>query len=245
MLKEKTAISFVLPAFNEGEHIEESLKRLDSSFSKNSARHEIVVVDDGSVDDTRFKAWQYARRNGHVKIIAYNRNVGKGFAVKKGFLGTVGDAVVLLDSDLDVEIDQLNQYIQSLKFGDITIGSKYHPGSLTELSFFRRFLSRGFNVLTRLLTGINISDTQVGIKAIRRDVFLGIFKRLSVKRYAFDVELLVLANVYGLKVIELPVKLKINDKLNILDIWHMLVDLLGIAYRLRIKKYYHKGGNEL
>lgn len=241
MLKEKALISFVLPAFNEGEHIEESLKRLDSSFSNDYLKHEIVVVDDGSVDDTRLKAWKYAKRNGNVKIIAYNRNVGKGFAVKTGFLGTAGDAVVLLDSDLDLEIKQVKRYIQALKFGDIAIGSKYHPESVVATSFLRRFLSRGFNILTKLLTGVKISDTQVGIKAIRRDVFLGIFKRLSVKRYAFDVELLVLADLYGLKVIELPVRLKIRNKFTIADIWHMLLDLLGIAYRLRIKKYYHRG----
>lgn len=241
MLKEKTLISFVLPAFNEGEHIEESLKRLDSKFSNDYLKHEIVVVDDGSVDDTRLKAWKYAKRNGHVKIIAYNHNVGKGFAVKTGFLGTAGDAVVLLDSDLDIEIKQINLYIQALRFGDIVIGSKYHPESVVGTSLLRRFLSRGFNILTKLLTGVKISDTQVGIKAIRRDVFLGIFKNLSVKRYAYDVELLVLANLYGLKVIELPVRLKIRDKLTITEIWHMLLDLLGIAYRLRIKKYYHKG----
>lgn len=241
MLKEKALISFVLPAFNEGKHIEESLKRLDSSFSNDYLKHEIVVVDDGSVDDTRLKAWKYAKRNGNVKIIAYNRNVGKGFAVKTGFLGTAGDAVVLLDSDLDLEIKQVKRYIQALKFGDIAIGSKYHPESVVATSFLRRFLSRGFNILTKLLTGVKISDTQVGIKAIRRDVFLGIFKRLSVKRYAYDVELLVLANLYGLKVIELPVRLKIRNKFTIADIWHMLLDLLGIAYRLRIKKYYHRG----
>jgi dolichyl-phosphate beta-glucosyltransferase len=241
LLEQKASVSFVLPAFNEGKYIEQSLKRLDSNFSNDYPHHEIVVVDDGSVDDTRLRAWHYARRNGHVKIIAYNRNVGKGFAIKTGFLGTVGNVVVLLDSDLDVDIEQIGRYVQALRFGDIAIGSKYHPDSVIARSFLRRFLSRGFNILTRLLTGVKISDTQVGIKAIRRDVFLGVFKHLSVKRYAFDVELLVLANVYGLKVIELPVRLKISDKFSIVDIWHMFLDLLGIAYRLRIKKYYHRG----
>ena len=230
----------MLPAFNEGKYIEERLKQLESSFRNGYLNHEIVVVDDGSEDNTRLKAWKYARRNGHVKIIAYNRNLGKGFAVKTGFFGTAGDAIVFLDSDLDIDVKQVGNYIQALRFGDIVIGSKYHPESVVETSFLRRFLSRGFNILTRLLTGVKINDTQVGIKAIRRDVFSGIFKQLSVKRYAFDVELMVLAYVYGLTVVELPVKLKISNKLNIKDIWHMFLDLLGISYRLRIKKYYQK-----
>ena len=229
-----------MPAFNEGEFIEESLKRLDSSFSNGYLNHEIIVVDDGSEDNTRSKASKYAKRNGHVKIIAYNHNLGKGFAVKTGFLRTVGDDIVFLDSDLDIDVKQVSRYIQALRFGDIVIGSKYHPESVVKTSFLRRFLSRGFSALTKLLTGVKIKDTQVGIKAIRRDVFDGIFKQLSVKRYAFDVELLVLAKVYSLNVIELPVKLKINNKLNIKDIWHMFIDLLGISYRLRIRNYYQK-----
>jgi len=240
VLKENALVSVVLPAFNEGKYIKESLKRLDSSFRNGYLNHEIIVVDDGSEDNTRLKAWKYARRNGHVKIIAYNRNLGKGFAVKTGFFGTAGDAIVILDSDLDIDVKQVSNYIQALRFGDIVIGSKYHPESVVETSFLRRFLSRGFNILTRLLTGVKINDTQVGIKAIRRDVFSGIFKQLSVKRYAFDVELMVLAYVYGLTVVELPVKLTISNKLNIKDIWHMFLDLLGISYRLRIKKYYQK-----
>lgn len=230
----------MLPAFNEGECIEESLKRLDSSFSNGYLSHEIIVVDDGSEDNTRLKASKYAKHNGHVKIIAYNHNFGKGFAVKTGFLRTVGNDVIFLDSDLDIDIEQVSRYIQTLRFGDIVIGSKYHPESVVETPFLRRFLSRGFSVLTKLMTGVNIRDTQVGIKAIRRDVFDGIFKQLSVKRYAFDVELLVLAKVYNLNVVELPVKLKISKKFSIKDIWHMFIDLLGIAYRLKIKKYYQK-----
>lgn len=230
----------MLPAFNESEHIEESLKRLDSSFKNDHLNHEIVVVDDGSEDDTRLKAWKYARKNRHVKIIGYNHNLGKGFAVKTGFFGTAGEAIILLDSDLDIDVKQIESYVQALRFGDIVIGSKYHPESVVETSSIRRFLSRGFNNLTRLLTGVKICDTQVGIKAMHRDVFSEIFEKLSVKRYAFDVELMVLAYVYDLNIVELPVKMKVKNRFNIKDIWHMLVDLLGISYRLRIKKYYQK-----
>lgn len=237
----RPVVSFVLPAFNEGKHIEESLRRLDSSFRSGPLRHEIVVVDDGSIDDTRSRASYYARKNTHVRIISYRRNMGKGFAVKTGFFQAVGDAIIFLDSDLDVDASQAERFIQALEFGDIAIGSKYHPESIVEIPLLRRFLSNGFNVLSRLLTGVKASDTQVGIKAIRRDVFFEIFKCLSVKRYAFDVELLVLAGACGLKVVELPVKLKIADKFKIFDIWHMALDLLGIAYRLRIKKHYQHG----
>ena len=240
-LENNSTISFVLPAFNEGEYIEESLKRLDSNCKKTKTRHhEILVVNDGSKDDTQQKANKYAKKNKHVKIISYKRNEGKGFAVKAGALKATGETIVLLDSDLDIDIKQVNKYIKALQQGDIVIGSKYHPQSKVKTTITRKILSRGFNKLTRLLTGVKINDTQVGIKAIRRNNFFQIFNRLSVKRYAFDVELMVLANIYNLKIIELPVKLKVQNKLNIKEIGNMFLDLLGIAYRLRIKQYYKR-----
>jgi hypothetical protein len=76
---------------------------------------------------------------------------------------------------------------------------------------------------------------------VRREVFLEVFRRLSVKRYAFDVELLVLARLYGLRVVELPVRLRLSSRFSVGEVWRMLLDLLGIAYRLRVKKWYQRG----
>ena len=105
----------------------------------------------------------------------------------------------------------------------------------------RRLLSHGFNILAKLLTGVPVKDTQTGIKALRRDAFQNIFSRLCVKRYAFDVELLVLAKIYNLKIVEVPVNLNIDEPFNLQNILHMFLDLLGITYRLRIKKWYQRG----
>jgi glycosyltransferase involved in cell wall biosynthesis len=241
MLAKKAQVSLVLPAFNEGDHIQESLRQLDCSFIGCAWQPEIIVVDDGSVDDTALKAWQYTKEKNNVKIISYTRNNGKGFAAKVGFLAATGKTVILLDSDLDIDISQVEQYLRALSFGDVVIGSKRHPQSEVDAPMLRRFLSRVFNMLVRLLTGLNVSDTQVGIKVFRKDVFLKVFKDLSVKRYAFDVELLVLSKVYGLKIVELPVKLKVRENFKLSEICHMAIDLFGIAYRLRIKRYYQKG----
>jgi glycosyltransferase involved in cell wall biosynthesis len=203
-------------------------------------RYEVVVVDDGSVDDTRLKVLNYAAQSWNVRVFGYDRNVGKGFAVKSGFWKSVGDAVVFVDSDSDIDVGQFRRYVDALADADIVVGSKWHRDSVVEVSFVRGFLSRGFNVLVRLLTGVRVSDTQAGIKAVRREAFCEVFRRLSVKRYAFDVELLVLAGVFGLRVVELPVKLKLSSRFGFGEIWRMLLDLLGIAYRLRIKKWYQR-----
>jgi hypothetical protein len=101
-------------------------------------------------------------------------------------------------------------------------------------------LSLGFNVLTRLFTGAKLGDTQVGLKVMKKSAFQDIFKRLCVKRFAFDVELLTLAKFYRLKVVEMPVKLKVNNSFRLTELWKMFVDLLGIAYRLRLVRWYQK-----
>jgi dolichol-phosphate mannosyltransferase len=240
-LEGRPFVSFVLPAYNESQFIEGTLKRLDDCFVGNGFRYEILVVDDGSLDDTRRKVLKYAAGNGHVRVVGYNKNVGKGFALKNGFWKTVGDAIVFLDSDSDVDVQQVQRYVEALGSADIVVGSKWCPGSVVEAPVVRRLLSRCFNVVARLLTGVRVSDTQTGIKAIRREAFVGSFRRLIVKRYAFDVELLVLAQVFGLRVRELPVRLRVDKLFSLREGFLMFLDLLGIAYRLRVKKWYQRG----
>lgn len=237
-LGHKPSVSFVLPAFNEEEFIEDVLERLDSSLSGNGLRYEVVVVDDGSVDDTRLRALRYAVRNGHVRVVGHDRNVGKGYAIRTGFWLAMADAVVFVDSDLDIGIDQIELYVEALASADIVVGSKWHKDSVVEITFVRKVLSRGFNILVRLLTGVKVRDTQTGIKAIQRRAFERVFRRMCVKRYAFDVELLVAASVCGLKVVELPAKLRIASRFSLVEVWRMILDLLGIAYRLKVKKWY-------
>ena len=96
------------------------------------------------------------------------------------------------------------------------------------------------NVFVRLLTGVNLKDTQAGLKAVRKRAFDEVFPRLAVKRYAFDVELLAVAKLYGLRIVEMPVKLKMDAKFDFKEIWKMFVDLLGIAYRLRLIHWYQR-----
>lgn len=236
----KVELSFIIPAFNEEDSIESALFSLDELVKDNVAPYEIVVVDDGSKDKTFTKATKYANRNGHVKVITYPTNLGKGYAVKTGFMQATGEVVVFADSDMDIDFDVIPKYIKALKYADIVIASKWHPDSSVNLSTSRRILSHGFNVLTRLLTGAKLKDTQVGLKVMKKSVFQSIFKKLCVKRYAFDVELLALAKFYGLKVVEMPVQLKVNKSFKLNELLKMFLDLLGIAYRLRLTRWYQR-----
>jgi glycosyltransferase involved in cell wall biosynthesis len=233
-------LSFVIPAYNEEIFIEDTLGSLDLAIKERGAQYEIVVVDDGSQDKTYHKALNYAKNNDHVKVIRYARNTGKGFAIKTGVMESTGDAVIFIDGDMDIDLYTISKYVEALANADMVIASKLHPDSIVSMPLTRKMLSRTFNAIVRILTGFALKDTQVGLKVMKRSAVDKIFPRLAVKRYAFDVELLAIANLYGLKIVEMPVKLKIDSPFKPKDAWRMFVDLLGIAYRLRVIQWYQR-----
>jgi dolichol-phosphate mannosyltransferase len=239
-LTNEVGVSFVIPAYNEEVFIEDTLGALDDVIKDNCVQYEIVVVDDGSQDKTYHKASSYSKRNGHVKVISYPKNAGKGYAIKTGFMQATGDIVVFVDGDMEIDLNTISQYVDALENADIAIATKWHPKSQIKMATSRKLMSRTFNVLYRILIGQNLKDTQVGLKAMRKEAFDNIFPRLAVKRYAFDVELLAVANLYGLRIVEMPVKLDVKSSFKTTDVWRMFLDLLGIAYRLRVTRWYQR-----
>lgn len=232
-------VSLVMPAYNEEASIEKIIAQVDRVLQETALRYELIIVDDGSHDTTWKRAMNSCLSNGNLKVVGYPVNQGKGYAVKQGFSHACGDVVIFLDSDLDIAPSQINSYIRALKYGDLVIASKRHPQSVVEVPLLRRFLSCGFNTLVKLLTGLRVHDTQTGLKAVRRKELEPVFSVLLVRRFAFDVELLTVANLYGLKIVELPVKIRLTNILfSPFQIWKMFVDLLGITYRLRVIKWY-------
>jgi dolichol-phosphate mannosyltransferase len=237
------ALSFVLPAYNEEDFIEDSLDTIETIIKGKNLPYEIVVVDDGSFDETLAKVTRYAKTNGHVKVISYAKNIGKGHAVKTGFMQATGDVVVFADSDMEINLETISKYLEALEHGDIVIASKRHSDSHVEVPLSRKILSLSFNSLARLLTGVPLNDTQSGLKAMKKSAFVDIFPRLAVKRFAFDVELLAVAHLYDLKVVEMPVSIKLDASFKVKQMWLMFIDLLGIAYRLRITHWYQRKKN--
>ena len=233
-------LSFVIPAYNEEDSIEDALGALDEVVKNRKLPYEIIVVNDGSKDKTLPKAITYASKNGHVRVVSYDNNVGKGYAVRAGFMQTKGDVVVFADSDMDVDLGTVSKYVDALEHGDIVVATKWHPDSRVDMSLTRKVLSHGFNVLVRILTGVNLKDTQVGLKVMKKSAFVNIFTRLCVKRYAFDVELLAVASLYGLKIVRMPAQLRIRESFRLKEVFKMFVDLLGIAYRLRVLHWYKR-----
>ena len=236
-------LSVILPAHNEEEHIVEFLQDTLSSLDALGFDYEVVVVDDGSTDRTRDRA-NSATNNPRVKVVGYDDNVGKGFALKYGFEHTSGDITVFIDSDRDISPKQIARYVGGAEQADIVIGSKWHPKSRTEMPLIRRFLSHGFHLMVMLLTGLRVSDTQSGMKAFRRAVLETVLPRLAMKRFAFDVEVLTVANLKGFRIVEYPIDIKMSGpaKLGPLVkmLWSMFIEILGVTYRLRVLKWYNR-----
>jgi glycosyltransferase involved in cell wall biosynthesis len=237
-------ISVIVPAYNESQAIAANLRAIVDALSPHAPHLEIIVVDDGSHDQTwRHAAATMERSAATVRILRYERNEGKGFALACGARHATGEFVVFLDADLDLHPDQVPSFFDILfsTGADAVIGSKWHPDSQVEYPAWRRVLSHGYYALVHLLFGLPLRDTQTGLKLFRARLLESVVPRLLTKRFAFDVELLAVAHRMGFKIVEAPVRLQFRrdvPRLRWHDSWHALVDTLAIFYRIHLRRYY-------
>ncbi len=219
---------------------EEALYYQDPSYSMDLRLpwYEIIVVNDGSTDGTRNIVSRISSFDETIRLISYSINMGKGYAIKQGVLHSRGKYVMFLDGDGEISTDVLSKYLEHMATADIVIASKYHPLSVVNGPTSRRFLSKCFHLFVKLMLGIKVSDTQVGLKGGNGDRFRKIFQRVMVNRYAFDAEMLAVAGIMGLKVDELPVKIDLDKSFKKKEIVKMALDILGVAFRLRVVKWY-------
>src|SRR5206468_8822307 len=141
---------------------------------------------------------------------------------------------------LEIFPRELQAYLEALQSSDVVIGSKRHPQSIVRTPAMRRFLSIGYNILERLLVGVRVSDTQVGLKGWKSSVLYKVVALMSVKRYAFDLELLAIASLLGANVKELPVNIELRVSLRPKQLLLMLIDSLRIASRLSLRSWYQQ-----
>lgn len=233
-------LSIVIPVYNCEDTISKSLQRIVTVISSISSNYEIIVVNDGSKDKTLEVLQREKLSNPHLKIITYQDNMGKGYAVKQGVVDSCGDVVVFTDGDLDITPNSIDEYIVQLKTCDLVIASKRHPESQVNAPWSRIFLSKSFNILVRIIAGIGVKDTQAGMKVGNGEIMRRIFRIMLVKRYAFDVELLTIATILRLKITEMPVQITIDRRFKVKEIARMFLDILAISHRNRIIKWYQK-----
>jgi glycosyltransferase involved in cell wall biosynthesis len=217
-----------------------TVSRSSAPSTSLSMWYEVIAVNDGSKDDTRSILEKYSRNNEKVKLISYSKNMGKGYAIKQGVLHSTGKYILFMDGDGDVDPNILASYLKRLSEADIVIGSKNHPRSIVNAPASRKLLSKCFQTFVRVILDLKIRDTQVGLKVGRGDLFRKIFDKVLVRRYAFDAEMLAIANLLESKVVELPVKIDLDKSFKNKEIIKMALDVLGIAFRLRVIKWYQK-----
>ena len=239
-------ISVLIPAFNEEENILLTIKETIAVFDDLDEDYEVIIIDDGSYDDTYNTIKKdLGQLNGKVRIEGYTTNHGKGFAIKYGFNFVTGDYVLFLDADLDLHPSQINNFLYLMKKekADIVIGSKMHKDSVVNYSHGRRFFCMGYYLLIRLLFGLPVKDTQTGFKLFKCEALKTGIQKIVVKKYAFDLELLVVLNKYRYKIIEGPIYLKStreHGRIGIKDIFNIFWDTIAVFYRLHIKRYYDR-----
>ncbi|HUU26182.1 MAG TPA: glycosyltransferase [archaeon] len=246
-MENKPFLSVIMPAFNEGDGIHDNLIETLSTLESLNVPFEIILVDDGSSDDTLKEARRAASQDSRIKVTSNHHNLGKGWALKTGFKRTSGEVVAFLDADLDIHPSQVGLLLERLRSVpvDVVIGSKFHPESKLSYPAGRRFFSFCYYLFIKLLFGLPLKDTQTGIKLYRRSVLEKVFPHVLVKKFAFDIELLTLAHHNGFKIAEVPVILQFKrglrwGRIRLEDIVHIFIDTLAIYYRLRILNYYDR-----
>ena len=235
-------LSIIMPAFNLGPRIKANIEQVAQTF-RGKIPFEIVAVSDGSHDQT----WSEIEktRAGCPELIPVNmtENHGKGHALRQGFAESTGTHILFLDADLDLPAYQAAWFFEEMERSntDIVIGAKRHPHSELVYPLKRRIISGAYYLLVRILFGLPVRDTQTGIKLFKRDVLEKVMPRMLVKRFAFDLELLVIARHWGYKISEAPVVLNFNGPYGCLarqTIRNIMNDTLAIFYRLNILRYY-------
>jgi len=200
--------SIVIPAYNEGKSLPVSLPVVRDYLSTHFPVFEIVLVDDGSTDDTVGIANEFAKSHPEVRVLRLPQNRGKGAAVRAGMLAARGDVIVFTDADLSTPMEEIDKALGFLNEGaDLVIGSRSLPASEIQRHqpVSREVMGRTFNLLVRGMFGLPFRDTQCGFKCYRRKAAQAIYSQTRIDGFAFDVETLVIARHLGCQVVEMPV----------------------------------------
>jgi glycosyltransferase involved in cell wall biosynthesis len=243
-IKEK--ISIVMPAYNESDRIISSIEETIKTFNEFGCSWELIVLDDGSSDNTYELAEELSKKYPGQLIVKKNPfNLGKGRAIKKAIHYVSGDYVVFLDADMDLHPLQIQTLfdIMFLDKADVVIGSKMHPNSVVNYPLQRKIISLVYYLLIRILFNLPCHDTQTGLKLFKIQVIKDVFPRILVRKFAFDLEVLVNAHHLGYRITEAPIILKPQRRFGRIGscaIFTTIWDTLSVFYRMRILKYYDR-----
>jgi glycosyltransferase involved in cell wall biosynthesis len=197
--------SIVIPAHNEQNRLPSTLEKIFHFLKQQSFSSEVIVVENGSTDNTHAIAQQFARQHENLRVLQSEK--GKGAAVQRGMLAARGEYRFMCDADLSMPVEEIVKFIPpKLQDFDIAIASREAKGAVrfNEPSY-RHWGGRGINFLIQTLILPGLNDTQCGFKCFRREVVKDIFSRQTLHGWSFDIELLYIARRHGYRVVEIPI----------------------------------------
>ena len=244
----KGKVSVIIPAYNEASTIAESLEETVRVFDEFGCKYEIIVIDDGSPDQTYQNALKTAGQHSNILVKQIKWNRGKGRALKVGFRQATGGYIVFLDADMELHPAQVQTLfdIMRLDDADVVIGSKRHPNSRLNYPLDRKIISSVYFFLIKILFGLPIGDTQTGLKLFKYEVLKKVFPRILVKAFGYDLEILVNVHRLGFRIAEAPIVLNAKQRygrIGLDSIWTTWMDTMAIWYRTYILRYYDRFDN--
>jgi glycosyltransferase involved in cell wall biosynthesis len=235
--------SIIVPAYNEGARLGGTLDRVLGYVREQGWDAEVLVVNDGSGDNTADLVRVRAEANPALRLIENPGNHGKGYSVRNGMLKANGEILLFTDADLSAPIEQANRLFNAVEEGaDVAVGSRWLQPEMQarRQSLLRQLYGRSFNLVLRILLGLELKDTQCGFKAFRRSAARTLFAMQTIEGWGFDAELLYLARRLGMKVKEIPVVWSdvLGTRIHPLrDGLHMLAEVLVIRSNALTGKY--------
>ncbi|MBI1974975.1 MAG: glycosyltransferase family 2 protein [Parcubacteria group bacterium] len=237
-------LSVIIPAYNEAERLPRTLRAVDEYLVRQPFTYEIIVVNDGAHDNTAEVVRSLKASIRNLKLIDNTENHGKGWVVKQGLLAALGEIRLFMDADNSTSVDHVERMLPLFQQGcDVVIGSRRVKGAKIAVhqSFLREQIGRVFNLIVRIIAGLPYIDTQAGFKAFTVAATEAIFPRQILSRWAFDVEVLVIARRLGFKICEVPITW-VNDPKTTVKLRGMIMmffEVLAVRWNL-LRGIYHK-----
>lgn len=231
------SLSLIIPVYNERHRLPKALESVISFAASSNLDLELIIVDDGSRDETAAVAECFHDRIPRLRILRYSQNAGKGYAIRRGALEASEAVLLISDADLSTPLEELLHLWPLLETHDIVIGSRALDETkvLVRQPWYRQAMGKLFNRMMRAITGLPFLDTQCGFKLIRREAARRVFGEATVDRFAYDVEILMLACSSGFTIAEVPVRWidSPDSRVRLLrDSSRMLWDVIRLRARL-------------
>jgi len=241
-MDKKKLISIIIPCYNEENRLQKTLPICISYLKKKDFSWEIIIINDGSTDKTVSVAQRWQKRYHNIKIHNLKDNLGKGAAIRKGVFLSNGEYIIFFDADLSVPIENIEIFLKALKNYDLAIGVRRHPQSkiIRHQPWYREFMGHFFTKLVNLILLRGIYDATCGFKGFRSHIARKIFQKQKINRWAFDAEILFLAQRDNFSLAQIPVSWSDNSDTRVQLFKSTIgafLDLLKIRYYNFCGKY--------